>query len=307
MQSENVNDRPARSSASVTRLIWAETILCRPRAGKIAKCACGRAALAVNRWLILRNWMIGAYLVEFEENGEDRAKYGARLLTQLAHDLKRRSVSGSSAEMLGRMRLFYRAFPQLRAQIPSSVMTEPRKLPDPPVGPELSSSAKTNSVPGKPAPLNAEKILRLSWTHWIELLHLDDPWKHAFYENECLKGNWSVRQLQRQIGSMLYERTGLSADKHAVIEAARMQSSDAPAVIADLIRDPYVLEFVGLAEKPHYHESDLESALLDHPQSFLLELGAGFCFEARQKRITAGAVDAYSGATTALDSRRLLS
>ena len=94
----------------------------------------GRAALAVNRWLILRNWVIGAHLVEFEQNGEDRAKYGARLLRELAHDLKRRSVSGSSAEMLGRMRLFYRAFPQLRAQIPSSVMTESRKLPDPPAG-----------------------------------------------------------------------------------------------------------------------------------------------------------------------------
>ena len=126
-----------------------------------------RAALAVNWWLILRNWVIGAHLVEFEQNGEDRAKYGAGLLTQLAHDLKRGSVSGSSAEMLGRMRLFYRAFPQLRAQIPSSVMTESRQLPDLPVGPEMSSSAMTNSVPGKPTPLHAEKILRLSWTHWI--------------------------------------------------------------------------------------------------------------------------------------------
>lgn len=248
----------------------------------------GRAALAVNRWLILRNWVIGAHLVEFEQNGEDRAKYGAKLLAQLAHDLKRRSVSGSSSEMLGRMRLFYRAFPQLHAQIPSSVMTESGKLPVPSVGPEIPSPAMTNSIPGKPTPLHAENILRLSWTHWIELLHLDDPWKRAFYENECLKGNWSVRQLQRQIGSMLFERTGLSADKRAVIEAARMQSSEAPAAIADLIRDPYVLEFVGLAEKPHYRESDLESALLDHLQSFLLELGAGFCFEARQKRITVG-------------------
>lgn len=97
----------------------------------------GRAALAVNRWLILRNRVIGAHLVEFEQNGEDRAKYGTRLLTELAHDLNRRSVSGSSAEMLGRMRLFYRAFPQPRAQIPSSAMTD--------------------SVPRKPAPLHAEK------------------------------------------------------------------------------------------------------------------------------------------------------
>ncbi len=248
----------------------------------------GRAALAVNRWLILRNWVIGAHLVEFEQNGEDRAEYGAKLLVQLAHDLKHRSVPGSSAEMLGRMRLFYRAFPQLRGQIPSSVMTESGKLPLPPVEPEIPSPAMTNSIPGQPTPLHSETILRLSWTHWIELLHLDDPWKRAFYENECLKGNWSVRQLQRQIGSMLFERTGFSADKHAVIEAARMQSSEAPTAIADLIRDPYVLEFVGLAEKPYYRESDLESALLDHLQSFLLELGAGFCFEARQKRITVG-------------------
>lgn len=253
----------------------------------------GRAALAVNRWLILRNWIIGAHLVEFEQHGEDRAKYGAKLLAQLALDLKRRSVSGTSAEMLGRMRLFYRAFPQLRARIPSSVMTESGTLFLPSVGPEFSSPAMTSSIPEKPTPLNVEDILRLSWTHWIELLHLDDPWKRAFYENECLKGHWSVRQLQRQIGSMLFERTGLSSDKHTIIDAARKQSSRAPASIVELIRDPYVLEFVGLAEKPHYRESDLEGALLDHLQKFLLELGAGFCFEARQKRITVGSEHDY--------------
>ncbi|MDB5967570.1 MAG: hypothetical protein JWQ90_20 [Hydrocarboniphaga sp.] len=248
----------------------------------------GQAALAVNRWLILRNWMIGAHLVEFEQKGEDRAKYGAKLLAQLAHDLKHRSVSGSSAEMLGRMRLFYRAFPQLRAQIPSSVMTESGIVLVPPVGPDILSPAMTNSAPGQPRPLVAENILRLSWTHWIELLHLDDPWKRAFYENECLKGNWSVRQLQRQIGSLLYERTALSTDKTAVIDRARQQSTETPSRMADLIRDPYVLEFVGLAERPSYTENELESALLDHLQKFLLELGAGFCFEARQKRITVG-------------------
>jgi hypothetical protein len=106
----------------------------------------GRAALAVNRWLILRNWVIGAHLVEFEQNGEDRAKSGVKLLAQLAHDLKRRSVSGSSAEMLGRMRLFYRAFPQLHAQIPSSVMTESGKLPVPPVGPEMQKGEEVEVI-----------------------------------------------------------------------------------------------------------------------------------------------------------------
>jgi predicted nuclease of restriction endonuclease-like (RecB) superfamily len=137
-------------------------------------------------------------------------------------------------------------------------------------------------------PLPVELVLRFSWTHLLQLIRLDDPWKRAFYENECLKGNWSKRQLQRQIGSLLYERTGLSTDKAAVIERAREQAVETAGSIADLIRDPYVLEFTGLAEQPRYHESDLETALLDHLQSFLLELGTGFCFEARQKRVTVG-------------------
>ncbi len=105
-------------------------------------------------------------------------------------------------------------------------------------------------------------------------------------ENECLQGNWSKRQLQRQIGSLLYERTGLSKNKAAVV--ARAQRQEPKETIEDLIRDPYVLEFTGLAERPEYHESDLEKALLDGLQGFLLELGTGFCFEARQFRITVG-------------------
>src|SRR5206468_1316020 len=125
-------------------------------------------------------------------------------------------------------------------------------------------------------------------THLADLVRLDDPWKRAFYENECVKGNWSKRQLQRQIGSLLYERTGLSTDKHAVIERARRQAAEAPVDIASLIRDPYVLEFTGLTAQPRYLETDLETALLDHLQAFLLELGTGFCFEARQQRITVG-------------------
>ena len=144
------------------------------------------------------------------------------------------------------------------------------------------------SATALPTPLKAEQILQFSWTHLVELLRLDDPWKRAFYENECLLGSWSVRQLQRQIGSQLYERTGLSKNKRAVVARARKQSTDAPATIEDLIRDPYILEFTGLADRPAYSENDLESALLDHIQSFLLELGTGFCFETRQFRITVG-------------------
>jgi predicted nuclease of restriction endonuclease-like (RecB) superfamily len=128
--------------------------------------------------------------------------------------------------------------------------------------------------------------LRFSWSQLQAFISLDDPGKRAFYENECLKGNWSVRQLQRQIDSLLYERTGLSTDKAGLLRRARRQEPQAS--VDDLVRDPYVLEFTGLEERPQYSESDLETALLDHLQRFLLELGTGFCFEARQFRITVG-------------------
>lgn len=137
-----------------------------------------------------------------------------------------------------------------------------------------------------PTPLSPQLLLQFSWTKLQELIRIEDPWKRAFYENECLKAHWSVRQLQRQIESLLYERTGLSTNKKAVIERARRQEPQEK--IEDLIRDPYVLEFTGLGERPKYSEEDLESVLLDHLQRFLLELGAGFCFEARQFRITTG-------------------
>jgi len=128
---------------------------------------------------------------------------------------------------------------------------------------QMPSTTMTKSSTRRPTPLSAESLFELSWTHFIELIRLDDPWKRAFYENECLKGHWSVRQLQRQIGSLLYERTGLSTDKQQVIQRAHRQAVEAPGRMADLIRDPYVLEFAGLTDRPRYHESDLEAALLD--------------------------------------------
>lgn len=226
----------------------------------------GRAAAAVNQSLVIRNWLIGAYIVEFEQCGEDRAKYGARLLPRLAADLKKRKVSGASPDMLERMRQVYFAYPQ--------------------IGSEISAPVVRKSFTREITPLSANAVLHFSWTQLIELIRIDDPLKRAFYENECLKGNWSKRQLQRQIGSLLFERTGLSKNKAAVIKRARSQEPQ--ETIEDLIRDPYVLEFTGLGERPQYTESDLETALLDHLQKFLLELGTGFCFEARQFRVTLG-------------------
>jgi predicted nuclease of restriction endonuclease-like (RecB) superfamily len=251
------------------------------------------AARAVDRHLVLRNWLFGAYLVEFEQHGEDRAAYGTRLLERLAADLASRGLKGLGVSMLRITRRFFEVYPQIRqpaiaesaaqgtASIRQSLIAEL-------ANPVKGQTPSGESVAGIPTPLPASKVLEFSWTKLIELIRLDDPWKRAFYENECLKGNWTVRDLQRQIGSLLYERTGLSTDKQAVIEHARQQALEAPERIADLIRDPYILEFTGLAEKPHYLEKDLEKALLDHLQSCLLELGTGFCFEARQRRVTIG-------------------
>ena len=278
-----------------------------------------RAAVVVNQSLVIRNWLVGAYLVEFEQNGEDRAQYGSNLLKRLARDLQKRAVKGLSVQMLERTRHLYFTYPQLRAAISSSLL---RKLDFAPALPRLGKSSsllrkfemavesllpstlptdsfseKTNSrsaaAPQESpiTPLSPNAVLHLSWTQLIELIRIADPLKRAFYENECLKSNWSVRHLQRQIGSLLFERTGLSRDKAAILRRARAQGS--PATIEDLIRDPYVLEFSGLAELPHYTESDLETALLDHLQHFLLELGAGFLFEARQRRITVGSDHDY--------------
>lgn len=192
--------------------------------------------------------------------------------------------------MLERMRTLYIAYPQLGGLISSTAGTNSFKLLMPSTF-EKSSAASTISEDGTrkgPSPLTGTKLLELSWSHLTELLAVADPWKRAFYENESIKGGWSLRQLQRQIGSLLYERTGLSTDKQAVIERARQQAMQTATDIASLIRDPYVLEFAGLAERPHYLENDLERALLDHVQQFLLELGTGFCFEARQHRIPVG-------------------
>ncbi|NOS69555.1 MAG: DUF1016 family protein [Verrucomicrobia bacterium] len=286
----------------------------------------GRAAAAVNQSLVVRNWLVGAYLVEFEQHGKDRARYGDRLLERVAEDLAARKAKGLDLRTLRDCRAIYFLYPQIRGtlspefaarlklpSIPSTLMTKftsgirgtaSRKsasaLALPPIRRTPSvESARTATLfpirgtvsPELPTPFSPQVLLQFSWSKLQELTRLDDPWKRAFYENECLKGNWSVRQLQRQIGSLLYERTGLSKNKAAVIQRARSQETR--ETISDLIRDPYVLEFTGLAERPEYRESELERALLDHLQNFLLELGEGFCFEARQRRITVGGKHDY--------------
>jgi len=167
----------------------------------------GRAAAVVNQALVVRNWLIGAYIVTFEQRASDRAKYGARLLERLCGDLAERGLPGLSLSMLERTRRFYFCYPQLGTAIPSSLLTElastlnqsPLDIPSAVMTESSSKAGRTISAPParksdrRITPLSPNAVLHFSWTQLIEFIRLDDPLKRAFYENECLKGNWSVR------------------------------------------------------------------------------------------------------------------
>lgn len=253
---------------------------------------------SVNRMLTFRNWLTGRYIVEYEQSGSDRAAYGENLILRLAGRLRGRR--GFSERNLQLFRDFYRVYPQIsqviaaelpvlriRAEIPQLATAELSVFE---IGAEIPQKASAELQPIENrrvkdlSPPAVQLVRHFSFSHFVELMRIDDPLKRAFYEIEGIKGSWSVPQLRRQIESLLYERTGLSKNKKGIVKAAHAQNK-MPS-IDDAIHDPYVLEFAGLPELHQYSESDLEGALLDHIQSFLLELGNGFCFEARQKRIT---------------------
>lgn len=252
-----------------------------------------RATSAVNISLTARNWLIGAYLVEFEQNGEDRAQYGDRVVPELAKRLKKAGLKGLGTPNIQRCRQFYLTYPEIHATLSHELpklltasdlnknATLSHVLETPPAE-ELLPSGKS-SLPRA----RAQDILtQLSFSHLVELFKIDDSLKRSFYEIESIKGRWSVRDLKRQIGSLLFERTGLSKDKEKLLAIANEESPNYQP--RDLIRDPYIFEFLGLRARDTMEESDLERALLDHLQSFLLELGRGFCFEERQKKILIG-------------------
>jgi len=227
-----------------------------------------KAVSAVNQSLTMRNWLFGHYIVEYEQSGEDRARYGDKLLNSLSRKLQNSGVKGVSITNLKLCRKFYITYPQIGQSLPDQSLRK-------------SLSEKSRDKEG----IDGVIILsRLSFTHIIELLTIEDPLKRLFYEVETLKGNWSVRELKRQTGSLLFERVGLSLDKKGLLQTVNKKA--VPARKEDIIRDPYIFEFLGLPQKDEVSESDLETALLNHLQEFLMELGSGFCFEARQKRIT---------------------
>jgi predicted nuclease of restriction endonuclease-like (RecB) superfamily len=224
----------------------------------------------VNTALVATYWLIGSRIVEYEQRGKERSEYGSKLLHKLSQDLNKKYGRGFSPDNLEAMRKFYLSYP-----LPNSE-TLSRNL-----KPHKSDTVYRNSEIASVIDPLIQRFA-LSWSHYRLLLRFDEPFKREFYEAECIRGNWSVRQLDRQIQSLLYERTALSKRKLAVIAKAH----EKPIVLQpeDEIKDPYILEFLGL--KDEYSESHLEEALIKHLENFLLELGVGFTFVARQKRIT---------------------
>ncbi len=240
-----------------------------------------RAAKAVNVSLTVRNWLIGYYIHEYEQHGKDRAQYGDRLIEKLAEELQQRGVSRSEARELRRYRLFFQRYPQIRDSLAPEFHNLLREQ-------GLSPSVEIRE---SPTPNSGGRLLtHLSFTHISELLKCDDDRKREFYESECIRGSWSVRELKRQMGSLLYERSELSLDQQKLAELTDETAERSETGLT--IRDPYVFEFLGLTPQEVMSESQLEDRLLDRLQSFLLELGQGFCFEARQRRILIG--DTYN-------------
>ena len=235
-----------------------------------------QAVKQVDTMLTLRNWVIGFYLVEYEQLGSDRAVYGAKLLQKIAQELKAKKIKGLSLTNLKLFRQFYEAYPQI-----SQTVSDQFKIVENNRNQIIQSIAKTEASPLSPD-INL-MLNKLSFSHFIEFIKCDTATQRAFYETFSLKNQWTVRDLQRARNSLLFERTGLSTDKEAVLQNTQTQDV---FTINDIIRNPYILEFLELSEKQAYKEEDLEEAIITHLHDFLIELGQGFCFEARQRRIT---------------------
>lgn len=221
------------------------------------------ALKAINRMLTMRNWLIGYYIVEFEQKGKDRAQYGDKLLKRLEVRVGKPGLTVTTFKL---SRSFYRLYPQM-----SNLFVTPVPIS------ERIGATMSHQFLSSPETL----ISKLSFSHIRELLSINDPLVRYFYEQECMRCTWSVRELRRQIETNLHIRIGLSKNPEECLSPYKNGSDS----VQLQIRDPYTFEFLGLNAQEVVMESELEDALIKHLQEFLLEFGKGMCFEARQRRI----------------------
>lgn len=246
----------------------------------------------VNYAYTLRNWLIGMYLFEVEQKGKDRAEYGENLYRNIAKDLKSKKIKGMSFTNLHLFKKFFLTYPSIIQLLPEQFLlsdnqnitivqslTEQFNITQSLIG-KSGKKSKVTSIANENPSLFLSKI---SFTHIVEFLKFEEDLQRSFYEIQTIKNNWTVRQLQREINSMLYERTGLSSNKEILLDKLK---NDTISNFSEIVKSPYILEFLNIPEKSSYSENDLETALINNLQEFLIELGNGFCFEARQKRIS---------------------
>ena len=254
-----------------------------------------QAAHAVNLSLTARNWLVGYYIVEYEQQGEDRAKYGDNLINRLAKEINRK---GFEPRRLREYRQIYIVYPSLGLEVVNFIQRNHLSLPS--IGDNSIwrlSSAKlqlSNNQDAEKWRMASAKLEewstpperlfnRLNFSSLLLLSKIDNDLKRAFYEQEAIRGCWTVTELDRQVSSQYYERMGLSKDKKALQKLA--DNNARQLTPHDILHNPVTLEFLGLESQDVYTETKLESYILNHLQAFLLEMGRGFCFEARQKRI----------------------
>lgn len=254
-----------------------------------------QAAHAVNLALTSRNWLMGCYIVEFEQNGEDRAAYGEQLLKKLEQRLK---IKGLNERRFREFRRLYLVYPQLKDPVTQYITSqiqiwhsacvefiEPiRRTASAECSLQIRRMPSAELVAAKEWMIPADKLFnKLTYSNLMLISAIDNPVKRAFYEMETIRGCWSYKELERQIASLYYERSGLSKNKEAL--SALVQQQVTLLQPEDVINTPVTLEFLGLNDRALVTENDLEQSILDNLQHFLLEMGHGFCFEARQKRI----------------------
>ena len=249
--------------------------------------ALSSAVKAINRLQTMRNWLIGYYIVEYEQHGKDRAEYGAKLLKKLEERVDRKGMTRNTFQSA---RNFYRMYPQIieNFQINKGASMSCKSYMD--TTNKISDTESIDNQSNEICPTVSCKfqtsgktiISKLSYSHIYEIMKVSDPLARYFYEQECIKCTWSVRELRRQISTNLYVRAGISTNPDKLLSLPSVQGHDS----AELqIRQPFTFEFLGLKPQDVIDEHDLENALISHLQEFILELGKGFCLESRQKRI----------------------
>jgi len=250
------------------------------------------AARSVNSILTVTYWEIGRRIVEYEQEGRARAEYGEKLLIHLSTDLTTKYGRGFSQRNLRKMRAFYLGWeiwqtPSAKLEARAKIQTLSGQSEGKLQIPSAKSGQALLPVPALiPQELISMGVFPLPWSHYVHLISVENLQARAFYESEAIRGGWSVRQLDRQISTQFFERTVRSKNQAAMLARGQEARPEDTISLEDEVRDPYLLEFLNL--KDEYSESELEKALVHHLEWFLLELGNGFTFVARQKRIRIG-------------------